>query len=364
MELLVKIGVDQAKLQASLGRMGAAFSGAIGGRLGGLIGAAAIEQTIRKTAEYAGKLVDLSTQTGVSIEALQRFDRAAKENGTSLESMIGLWDKLNTARAAALKDKGGTAAKAFGALGVSEKQLQSGSAEEITKTIAVAFQNSTNVESLVAPLRAVGGRGATEMVALFRAGLDQIYQDISVMTAAQAHELDELDDKFATLGQTISIGVAPALVGLIDLFTGLQNIWTKLFAGFVGMGDMVRNGKVGSIKDIGSGFASGWNVASEDIANEQAAQAKRIADKIKNNMNAKVLDFEAFDVEDKKPLKDKKEKEARAASASRLFEPGEMAKAGLFTGSSLLLNPTLIVERDQLDVLRKIEANTHRGVFT
>ena len=47
------------------------------------------------------------------------------------------------------------------------------------------------------------------------------------------------------------------------------------------------------------------------------------------------------------------------------FQADQLAQAGLFAGSSLLMNPNMTVMRDQLEVLRKIESNTGKmkGIF-
>ncbi len=42
------------------------------------------------------------------------------------------------------------------------------------------------------------------------------------------------------------------------------------------------------------------------------------------------------------------------------FNADSMAQAGLFTGSALLFNPNLTVQRDQLEVLKRIDDNTKR----
>lgn len=75
----------------------------------------------------------------------------------------------------------------------------------------------------------------------------------------------------------------------------------------------------------------------------------------------------AFDESIQAHLKDKP---ARDKSADKTGERGEafradaMAQAGLFTGSSLLANPSLTLEQQQLDVLRQINENIgSKGMF-
>jgi len=49
---------------------------------------------------------------------------------------------------------------------------------------------------------------------------------------------------------------------------------------------------------------------------------------------------------------------------ARGYQADAMAQAGLFGKSSLMYNPQVAVEREQLDVLRRIESNTAKGMFT
>lgn len=337
-ELKVKVGGDTsgwelaaARVRGEARQMASALASNIGGRMAGLFTVGAIEQTIRKTAEYAGQLTDMSARTGVAVETLQRLDRAARENGTSLDALVGLWERVGSAREDALKDKKGSAAKAFGALGVSQGTLSSGSPDEIVRKIAEAFQNSANVEQLISPLRDIGGRGAGQMIALFRAGLDQQYQDMQVMTGAQADLLDELDDRWSTLGQRISVGVTPAVIWLIKVFGWLQDQFEQTVEGFASMfrylKSIVGNGKndpIGDAKGAWDAFTKGVHEASSEIDDRNEAEDVARAERVKNRLN--FGKFDARGVETQKAVADK--------FTMAEMKLDDLSKAGLFAGGA------------------------------
>lgn len=209
-------GMKQMELAAH--RTGTNIVNSLGTRLAALFTVGAISSFISKTIELADKFEDLKGKTGVGAEDLQRFDRAMRDNGSTLESLIGFWEKLSIARQSALNDKGGSEAQAFKAFGVSAKDLESKSAVDLSRKIALAVQSSSNIEALITPLRQIGGRGATEMVAALRAGLDQMYKDVSVMTDATTSEVSSLKDSWQNMITDLHVSTAPFLVWMVDNF--------------------------------------------------------------------------------------------------------------------------------------------------
>lgn len=337
-DLKVKIGGDTsgwelatAKVRGEARRMVADLGSSVGNRIAGFFAAGSLAYTIHKTAEYAGQLTDLSARTGVSVEALQRLDKAAQENGTSLDALVGLWERVGSAREDALRKPTGDAAKAFGALGVSQGDLQSKSPDEIVRKIADAFQNSANVEQLIAPLRDIGGRGAGQMIALFRAGLDQQYQDMQVMTGEQADLLDELDDKWSTLGKTISIFVAPWLIKLIEglqwfgnqcqqVVGGIRSAWDWL----VGNQGKGGNDVVADAKGLWAAFQKG--VVSTEADQKDAADRAAVArtERVKSRLQFGQTDYSNITPDAVK----------QAAFKIGEMQLDDLSKAGLFAGGA------------------------------
>lgn len=366
-ELKVKVGGETSGFELAMARvrgqaaaLGRSITSDITGRIAGLFALGAIEQAIHKTAQYAGQLTDISARTGASVESLQRLDRAARENGTSLEALVNLWERVGAAREDALRNPGKGAAKAFGALGIDSGMLKSASPDEIVRKIAESFQNSANVDQLIAPLREIGGRGAGQMIALFRAGLDQQYQDIQVITEAEADLLDALDDKWSTLTQKISVGLAPALVWLIEKFQAFINKIKEISAfigGFIGgaSSGIKPGGKQDFFKDVANaideGMTAGGQAALDEVARQNAEAAKEKADREQRIKQR--LQFGKFDYNYIEPEAQKR-KDAKVGE----LKLDDLSRAGLFAGGATLGTVNNIPER-QLEAMEKIvEATT------
>lgn len=85
------------------------------------------------------------------------------------------------------------------------------------------------------------------------------------------------------------------------------------------------------------------------------AKVREIEDAYKKTLE--VLTKEATDAE-----REKAANQNRQTADSR-FEADALAKVGLFAGSSLLMNPDFSIQQEQLVVLRQIESNQHRSDF-
>jgi hypothetical protein len=233
--------------------------------------------------------------------------------------LIGFWDRLNSARNAALKDPASKQGSAFAALGVSTSQLATQSADEITRSIALKFRSSTNIEELIAPLRAVGGKGVGNLVAVFRAGLDHMYQDVTVMSADTADQLKELADQFENLGHDIMAGLSPILTTVADFIRKVIYGGRALFTGLLtGAAEIFRGGGItNALKEAGRGM---WESVEKDSATLDNEEARR-KERIRNRLNKTLPDFSAFDP------KDIKEKNSKIASDA-------LTAVGNFLGTS------------------------------
>jgi hypothetical protein len=217
------LGLDGNQFFSTLNRADASVKRFAGGtmtsltrRVGALFAVSALTAGAKSIIDYAGRLTDLSKRTGVAVEELQRFDRAATENGSSLETLVGFWDKLNAARKIALEKPDSPQAAAFGKLGITRDRLEGEGAAGLTNLIANAFKNPANLEEINQALREVGGRGATDLTAAFRAGMTEQYQSLQVMAAEDAAILDEMGDSWSGFIKDLQISFAPILIKIID----------------------------------------------------------------------------------------------------------------------------------------------------
>lgn len=92
--------------------------------LGALFAVQGITHTAKATLDFASNLSNLNERTGISITTLQELDRAAKENSTSLESLVGAAQGLSSSLEEAEKTGTGSFLRGLREIGVTTKQLR------------------------------------------------------------------------------------------------------------------------------------------------------------------------------------------------------------------------------------------------
>lgn len=344
-EVRGKMSLDGSQFAATMSRaeiQAHHFAREISSRFAHLFTLGAIEEGVRKTVEFAKRMTDLAGRTGVSVEALQRLDRAARDNGSTLEDLIQFWDRLNRSRSAALKDPSKREGMAFGALGISQNQLATQSADDLTRSIALKLRSANNVEELTAPLMAVGGRGVTNLVTLFRAGLDQMYQDVTVMSADTADQLKELADQFENLGHDIMAGLSPVLTAVADFIRKVIYGGRAIFTGLLtGAGEIFRGGGIKkAMEEAGRGM---WESVEKDSAKLDEEDARR-KERIRDRLNKGRPEFSPFELP-----KEAKEKNYKIVSDS-------LTAVGNFLGAAR--DPLARLAQTQVDLLRRIATAT------
>ncbi len=207
-DAVVRIVGDESPLNQAFSRAESAANRFASGSLrniGSSIGAAFTTGAIIKLAsdavELGGKFDDLSKRTGVGTEALQKLDFAARQNGASIDDIVGSLQKLSVAMSEAL---GGNADKlqAFSRLGITLDDLKSKSADEIFIKLSDAVKNSTDPTSTMSELVDVLGKNAGALIPLLVEGSDGIralgdeaQKTGNVISDSMISKLDELGDR-------------------------------------------------------------------------------------------------------------------------------------------------------------------------
>ncbi len=268
-EIIIKMGLNSGAVNQGIRSVKSevnALGSHLKGALGGLVGVAAFEELARSTIEYGSKVNDLSLRLGISTDAVQQWDYALKQSGSSIEAAVPFFEKLGIARHEALAGNEEMVA-AFTKLGVSMSSLKSDRLEDIAAKIGKTVEIG-DPQSLIASLREVGGKGAGQLIAAFRDGLTDMFKDAPIISADNISELDKIGDKFATLKAEFMSGFAPAVTALFSVLNGtltvLQGVLTASTGAFSGMlekltgsdvVDAMRNpGKAakGAIKGVGA----------------------------------------------------------------------------------------------------------------
>jgi hypothetical protein len=205
---------------------------------------AGVEELGRKTVEYAGKINDLSTETGASTDALQEFDYAAEQTGAKLEDISSALTKVAKNQAEALKGDTGKR-NAFERLGASLKDLKSQSPEEIFRKIADQVKELPPSAQLTADVMDTLGKSATNLIPAFRAGFSEAAAQARALGVVIDKEvitkLDSLGDDWTTIGFQMRAGLAPVLGWLTDQLREAQARAFGFLAALLSIGTNLRN---------------------------------------------------------------------------------------------------------------------------
>jgi hypothetical protein len=217
-----ELGLKRAESQAE--KFSHAVKHGVGEKLSEYLGAAAIEEVARRTVEYASRIKELSERLGISTDAVQQWDYALRRSGATADAAARFFEHLAAARAKALG--GDTAASAaFKKLGVSGQDLSTKRLEDLGLQIGNAVKDG-DIQKLMASLREVGGRGAGELVAAFKSGLQEQFGDAPIIDAKTIIDLQAIKSEFLSLGTSLMAGMAPFLAwlgkGIRDIFDDLQ----------------------------------------------------------------------------------------------------------------------------------------------
>jgi hypothetical protein len=235
LSIMARFGMDATGFKAGIKQVESAskglsrdLNGNLKGAIAGAFGTAAIVAAGKATMDYAGQIADLSERLGVSTDALQEMDFAARLTGTNLETFTGFLEKLSVSREEALQGND-ELRDSFARLGVSLEDLRTKRLEDLTRQIGRAVQGG-DVQQLMPALKGVGGRGAGALVPTFRMGLEEVGQQAraanAIISAEDIAALDEAGDTFSALFQIIRAQLAPAMIWLgeaaIDAVYGIR----------------------------------------------------------------------------------------------------------------------------------------------
>ncbi len=245
---------------------------------------AAIGTFAKSLINAADRLTDLSEQTGIAVSTLSALGNAAQLNGSNAETLNTALVRLNRSISEAT---GGSKAQeeAFKAVGITLKDLEGLSPEEVFLKISDSFSGAENGANKTAVAMALLGRSGAELIPVLNQGSEELrkysatFSDDFAKSSALFN--DNLDKVILNVKRLAADALTPALQGLNNFFTQLEAIgrvqsqegkgfWSTLlgmteigeFLGF-GIGDKV----VAELKKIEQGnTAVAQSVAKNKIA--------------------------------------------------------------------------------------------------
>lgn len=209
--------------------------GAIGGTIAGL-GVAIVTplaMAVKKLADTGFELRKLSSQLGMSVEALSALEFAAGQSGVELEDLSGALEELNIRLGEAVQDGTGPLAESFKKLGLNAAELAKMKPEERFKKIAQAIADIRNETDRQFLADEIFGGDAFKILPLLRqgaAGIEELMNKAEELgfvmdskTAAAADELSTSMNQLEQGGKALAVTLGTGLLPMANDFAA----WLK-----------------------------------------------------------------------------------------------------------------------------------------
>lgn len=200
------LGGIQAATSAFLSLSGAVTGAATG-----------VAQFALSVGEELDALNDVANRTGVGVEALQAYARAAADTGVSVESFAKQIQKLTVIIGEATVDE--KAQKKFQELGIVFEELKAATPEKQFEQIVDAIARIADPAERAATAVKFFGKGGIELGELFTLGpgaLGQMREEAvalgQVVSADAVKAIDNMNDSFAAVWATVK-GLAGSILG-------------------------------------------------------------------------------------------------------------------------------------------------------
>ena len=213
------------------------------GPLSGALGALAPVATVGGLAALVGKTIeagdalnDMAQKTGVSVESLAKFKKAAATSGTDIDAVANSLIKLDKGLFN-IGGKGDKVGPALDRLGISAKDAAGNlkSADQVTLEIADKFKTMPDGVEKTATALDLFGKAGANMIPMLNEGGAAI-ESLSVkMTTAFAKKADEYNDKLAILGGKVGGLAAGITVALLPALDAIATALTVVVDGFASL---------------------------------------------------------------------------------------------------------------------------------
>lgn len=216
----------------------AGLSGALGA-LAPLASIAGLVGLAKGSLDAGDKMFDLAQKTGVSVEALARFKKAASTTGTDIDAVSKALVKLSKGMVEAAATGKGKAADSLKALGLSATDASGKlkGADQVTLEIANRFKSMADGPVKAALALNLFGKAGADMIPMLNMGGTAIDKLSVKMTAAFAEKADQYKDKLTALsgkvgafGADLLIALLPALNAVTDAAGGAVSAFNSLSA--------------------------------------------------------------------------------------------------------------------------------------
>ena len=228
------LGSTAGKVSGGLkGLAGAA--GGLGGALGALVPlatGAGLISLAKNSMDNAARMFDLSQKTGVSVEALSRFSKAAKISGTDVDGVTKALVKLSKALVEAKNGQGQTG-EALKSMGISAVDANGKlkNTDQIMLEISNKFKAMPNGAEKTAIALQLFGKAGADMIPMLNMGGEAISK-FGAMSAKYAEDANKGSDAMVTLQGKVGMLGGKLAVVLLPSITAITESLVKLLDGF------------------------------------------------------------------------------------------------------------------------------------
>lgn len=196
-------------------------------KMAGVVTAGAFIAAIKSAADYADRLGELSQQTGFGVVALQKFDAAARVNGSSLEALSTSFGTFQDRLSGGDK----SVVSAVGKLGLSLDSLKKLSPDEQMRALAEAVSGIADPTEKANIATDLFGRAGRALIPTL-AEIAKNYGTLPAMSEDVVNATGSLADQWDTLTHTGQILMVQALAPLVKAFgdnqTAILNLTTVM----------------------------------------------------------------------------------------------------------------------------------------
>jgi len=213
------------------------FSGTLGGAFSAILPAvtvagimAGIGQMVKATAEFADNIDEMSQRVGVSTQALQAWDYAARKSGADLKDVEVAMKRMAVTLTEAFRGSG-PAIETFQRLGLSVRELSYLSPEDQFRKISEAIAKIPDPTVRAAAAVEVFGRSGTSLLPMISNLTELEQRAVSlgiVLSVDQVAAANRAQDAFEDLGfaweglkNQASMAIFPALTSIVEALTSL-----------------------------------------------------------------------------------------------------------------------------------------------
>lgn len=256
--------------------------------------------------------------TGASAGMLKNIEHAANLAGIEPDAAFMAINRLN-AQVGAFNAGDDSAQKLFGELGINPSGQ---TVDALLTQVKGKFAGMDDPAKRARLSKGLFGRGGFEMTELF-----------SKLHAENAGLNSDDIEQLAAVKKGVKGWWAGKMKTLDEAFTTVLAVATRAY----GLGKNARTGEFSQT----AGLEESVEKAAKDVAEKPYDFFRHPSLRVIDNRAKKTAGAEA--------------------EKTNAFDPDQLARAGLFAGSALLFNPAMNVEQQQLEVLRRIEANTDKN---